>query len=165
MSESIVFSAKAEEPPCSGSVLLHNKLPQTSQTSWLKITIDYYVSGFCGSGRQGTAGMHMSGMSAGLTQMAGAGQASLPCSLYTALYADSLGFLTAWQPEGSQTPCMVAQGSWKKDVEADSPLKGKAWSRQSLSPYPRGQVITDQARFRRRQHGVYISMGGTSNDL
>lgn len=118
--------------PCSGSVLLHNELPQTS---WLKITIDYNVSGFCGWGRQGTAGMHMSGMPAGLTPMAGAGQASLPCSLYTALYVDSLGFLTAWQPEGNRTPCMAAQGSWKKDVEADSPLKGKAWSRQSLSPY------------------------------
>lgn len=101
----------------------------------------------------------MSGMSAGLTPVAGAGQASLPCSLYTALYVDSLGFLTEWQPEGNRTPCMVAQGSWKKDVEADSPLKGKAWSRQSLSPYQ--EVKSSQTR----PDSGGGNMEFTSNDL
>ena len=73
--------------------------------------------------------MLTSGVSAGLTPTAGVGQASVPCSLCMSLHADSLGFLIAWQTEGNQTPYTVAQGSKRKDVEADSPLKGKAWSR------------------------------------
>lgn len=75
----------------------------------------------------------MSTMSAGLTRLAGAGagQTSLPRSLYMQLEVERLGFLAAWPSEGSQPPCTVAWEFTGKDVEAGGPCKGKAWSRQS----------------------------------
>lgn len=67
---------------------LYSKLPQTSG---LKMAIyRYYVSGFWVSGGQGAAGTHISGTSAGPTQMAG-GRPGVSPSL--CLYSSPRGWL------------------------------------------------------------------------
>ena len=43
---------------------------------------------------------------------------------HLSLHVGSLGFLTAWRPQGSQTSYMVTQSSKGKEAETACPLKG-----------------------------------------
>lgn len=158
MSESIVFSVKAQEF-CSCRLLLHDK---SSQVSWLQLATYYYVPGFYGSGERGTAGTHMRRAWAGwelARRLSLATPTWLSRGIAWASYA-------RW-PQSSQTPYIAARGSVRKDVEAGCPLLREAWSWQTILFYHTQVVkpVTDQPRFKWRQHGLNLAMDRKSGNL
>lgn len=70
-------------------------------------------------------------------------------------------------PQSSQTHYIAARGSVRKDVEAGCPLLREAGSWQTIL-FHQTQVVkpvTDQPRFKRRQHGLNLAMDRKSGNL
>ena len=115
--------------PCSGCLLLHNKLPKHCD----------FKQQFIVTVAQGSVGQVDKAQWGPLWDLSWADsngwrlprRPSLAFRMWLSMWIPRVS--SAWRPQGSQAPCTVAQGSVRKEVEAGCPLKGKAWSRQSIS--------------------------------